>query len=263
MQSRQTRGQPLVSRPTDISQVIVRVTDIQQHSYSVERALLHQVHHRWTVQNGHSLDNDADATPRKPKSAKSVEARHQREPTSMQRCSCTIVNLDMHERRQYMHGDIFVEHQELCIIFCVERKGRVVSSLCQSSWICGSATLGSQSRHYVGRALYRLLQKHFGISDQAERFWMEMHVLWHKLGEALQQLYNEMCCLMSLAYPWPSSTLMSVIGRDAFLEAVGNPSLSVCILDKSPTNTQEALHHALTLEVLVKSRHVELKAMAD
>jgi len=67
---------------------------------------------------------------------------------------------------------------------------------------------------------------------------------------------------MSLAYQGPSSSPMSVVGRDAFLEVLSDPGLRVRILDRSPTNMEEALHHGLTLKALDKSRNVELKAMA-
>jgi len=110
--------------------------------------------------------------------------------------------------------------------------------------------------------LNRLLRKRFGTSDQAERF-RRMCARRRKLGEELQQLYNELRHLMSLAYPRTSSNHTSTVGHDAFPEALGDPSLRVCILDKSPTNMEEVLHHALTLEALDRSRDVELKAMAD
>jgi len=106
-----------------------------------------------------------------------------------------------------------------------------------------------------------LLHKHFGTSDQAERFQTEMRTRWCKLVEELQQLYNEICRLMSLAYLGQSSTLIRVSWHDTFLEVLGDPS--VCILDKSPTNKEEALHHALTLEALDKLRDAELEAMTN
>jgi len=78
----------------------------------------------------------------------------------------------------------------------------------------------------------------------------------------LQSLYNDICQLMSSAYPGPNSELVDVVGRDAFLEALGDPSLHVHILDKSPLIMEEALRIALNLEALDRSRETETRAMA-
>jgi len=75
-------------------------------------------------------------------------------------------------------------------------------------------------------------------------------------------LFNDICRLMSLAHPDPNSDLTNVVGRDAFLEALGNPSLRVRILERVPTTMEEALRIALNLEALDKSRETEAKALA-
>jgi len=49
----------------------------------------------------------------------------------------------------------------------------------------------------------------------------------------------------------------TVVGREAFLEALGDPNLRVCILDKSPLTTEEVLRIALNLEALDRSRETE------
>ena len=69
-----------------------------------------------------------------------------------------------------------------------------------------------------------LFRKHFQTTDQAEQFWMELQTWKHKASEELQSLYNDICCLMSLAYPGPSWDLMNVVGHDAFLEALRKPA---------------------------------------
>jgi len=108
-----------------------------------------------------------------------------------------------------------------------------------------------------------LLCQCFGMVNQVERFQNKLSNCKRKPGEELQQLYNEVCRLMLLAYPGPSSDLTNVVGRDAFLEALDNPSLHVHILDKVPGSMEEALCIALNLEVLDKSRDTELKAEED
>ena len=68
--------------------------------------------------------------------------------------------------------------------------------------------------------------------------------------------------LMSLAYLGPNSELADVVGRDAFLETLGDPSLRVRILDKFPLTMEEALHIALNLEALDRSRNTKTRPMA-
>jgi len=96
--------------------------------------------------------------------------------------------------------------------------------------------------------LIRLLCEHFGTLDQAKQFRTELQMHRRKPGEALDGLYNEICRLMSLAYPGPTTGFVNVVGRDAFLEALGDQSLRVRILDKVPTTMEEALRIALNLE---------------
>ena len=67
---------------------------------------------------------------------------------------------------------------------------------------------------------------------------------------------------MSLAYPGPSSEIVNVVGREAFLEALGDPGLRIRVLDKGPTNMEEALRIALNLEALDKSKEVESAAIS-
>ena len=53
---------------------------------------------------------------------------------------------------------------------------------------------------------------------------------------------------MALAYPGPTSELSEIVGRDAFLEALGNQALRVRILEREPRTFDEALNIAVRLE---------------
>ena len=53
---------------------------------------------------------------------------------------------------------------------------------------------------------------------------------------------------MSLAYPGESSALSGIVGRDAFLEALGDQALRVRILEKESKNPDDALNTASRLE---------------
>ena len=65
-----------------------------------------------------------------------------------------------------------------------------------------------------------LLKASFSIENQVERFRAELRSRKRNKGESLQQLYQDVCPLMSLAYPGASSALSGIVGRDAFLEAL-------------------------------------------
>jgi len=62
-----------------------------------------------------------------------------------------------------------------------------------------------------------LLRQHFGTVNQAEWFRTKLCNRKRKPDKELQQLYNEVCHLMSLAYHGPSSNLSHLTGHDAFL----------------------------------------------
>jgi len=64
-----------------------------------------------------------------------------------------------------------------------------------------------------------------------------------------------------VAFPGPNTALMDIVGREAFLEALGDPELRVRILDKTPTTMDEALRIALNLEALHKSKETQRRAM--
>ena len=62
-----------------------------------------------------------------------------------------------------------------------------------------------------------LLKARFESENQAERFRAELRSRKRGKGESLQKLYQDVCRLMSLAYPSESSTLSDIVGFDAFL----------------------------------------------
>jgi len=60
---------------------------------------------------------------------------------------------------------------------------------------------------------------------------------------------------MSLAYPGPDpSNVKETVGRDAFLDALGDPKLRARILERGVPTMDDALRTAMCLEVLDKSK---------
>ena len=103
----------------------------------------------------------------------------------------------------------------------------------QILWDAGTQTTVSE----VGR----LLRNRFGNINQAERFRADLRARRRKPGEPLQKLYQDVCRLMALAYPGPSSELTNVVARDAFLDALDNNNLRIKILEREPVTLDEAL----------------------
>ena len=96
--------------------------------------------------------------------------------------------------------------------------------------------------------IIRLLRARFGNENQAERFRAELRSRRRQKGESLQKLYQDICRLMSLAYPGPSSTLSDIVGRDAFLEALDDQPFRIRLLEKEPKTLDDVLNLACRLE---------------
>lgn len=99
----------------------------------------------------------------------------------------------------------------------------------------------------------RLLKNRFGVINQAQRFRAELCSRRCKPDESLQKLYQDISRLMTLAYPGPTSELSEIVARDAFLDALNDHSLRTRIMEKEPSNLDEALKMASRLEACDKS----------
>jgi len=62
---------------------------------------------------------------------------------------------------------------------------------------------------------------------------------------------------MSLTYPGPTTDVVTVVRRDAFLKSLADPGLRVRILDKVMMTMEGALQIALNLEALDWSKEAE------
>jgi len=80
----------------------------------------------------------------------------------------------------------------------------------------------------------KLLRCRFGSEHQTERFRAELHSRRRKKGESIQSLYNEIRRLLALSFPGEKSEICEILGRDAFLTALGDPVLRVRVLDQNP-----------------------------
>jgi transposase InsO family protein len=102
-------------------------------------------------------------------------------------------------------------------------------------------------------SVVKLLQNRFGTENQRERFRVELRTRRRKQGEDIQSLYQDIVRLMSLAYPNERSEAADVVARDAFLEALDDPTLHFRILDRDPKTIEDALKIAIRTEAYEKA----------
>jgi len=74
--------------------------------------------------------------------------------------------------------------------------------------------------------LVALLRNRFGSDNQAERYRAELRALRRRRGDSPQVVYQEVRRLMALAFPGQSGTLWEVLARNAFLDALGDQTLT-------------------------------------
>jgi predicted aspartyl protease len=89
--------------------------------------------------------------------------------------------------------------------------------------------------------IVQLLRNRFGNINQMERFRAELRTRRRKNGESVQSLYQDIRRLLSLGFPGQVGELVEIIGRDSFLEALGDPVLRIRVLDQQPSTLDEAL----------------------
>ena len=85
-----------------------------------------------------------------------------------------------------------------------------------------------------------VLRKSFGDVGQQDCFRAELHSRRRKSGEWIHAVYTDVHRLLELSYPGETGSLLDSVGRNAFLSALGDPSLRIRIMDHSPTSMDEA-----------------------
>ena len=96
----------------------------------------------------------------------------------------------------------------------------------------------------------RLLRRRFGTQDQCERYRAELKALRRPKGSSLQWVYHEVRRLMALAFPGQQGAMWEVMARDAFLDALDDPTLRIRLLEKDPSSLDETLRFACHLEAI-------------
>jgi len=98
-----------------------------------------------------------------------------------------------------------------------------------------------------------LLQTRFGTQLQAERFKAELRARSRASGESLQQLYKDICRLVTLTCPSAEALLVTHVGKEAFIVALNDGKLQLEVMKQEPQNLEAALNHATKLEAFEQS----------
>ena len=126
------------------------------------------------------------------------------------------------------------------------------------------ASLTGQARYLLWEAgdasyaeIVEKLRRRYGSTDQQEKFRTELRFRKRKPSETLQELAHDVEKLVTLAYPEAGSQTKDVLGRDGFIDALGNPSFEYKIREREPRTFDDALKMAMKLEALYKAKEAQ------
>jgi len=115
--------------------------------------------------------------------------------------------------------------------------------------------IGPQAKNPLGHQpsghhshIVRFLQTRFGTQLQAEWFKEEFCARRRAPGESLQQLYQDICRLVTLTYPSAEALLVTHVGKEAFIAVLSDGKLQLDVMKQEPQNVEAALSHAIKLE---------------
>ena len=107
------------------------------------------------------------------------------------------------------------------------------------------------------------LRQRYGSLEQIESYRMELKHRRRKPGESLSQLLKDIRRLFLLAYPGPQNYMTLITARDAFIDALNDRDLMIKVMEREPSNLDQAYKIAERLELyqsLPLNREGEAKA---
>ena len=104
--------------------------------------------------------------------------------------------------------------------------------------------------HHNYAALTAALEICFGAKHQVELNRMRLRSRTHRRGEGLPELAEDIERLTRLAYPDAPATMIEVLARDQFLDAIPDEDLQVKVRQSRPPTLRQALAVSLELESL-------------
>ena len=93
------------------------------------------------------------------------------------------------------------------------------------------------------------LRQRYGSLEQIESYRMELKHRKRKLGETLSHLLKDIRRLFLLAYPGPQNYMTLITARDAFIDALNDRDLMIKVMEREPSNLDQAFKIAERLEL--------------
>jgi len=113
-----------------------------------------------------------------------------------------------------------------------------------------ATVLWAGGSHATAAELITLLKNRHGTQNQLERFWLELYARKRKPTESLQDLYQDIRRLISLACPNDASDTAERLAINQFTSAFDNDDLRFEVLNQNSTTLERALHFAMRVEAL-------------
>ena len=109
---------------------------------------------------------------------------------------------------------------------------------------------------YNYSSLVTALDARFGSSHQAELHRMKLKSRYWKQEEGLAELAEDIERLARLTYPTAPSTMLELLAKDQFIDALQDGDMRLCLRQAHPKTLREALPAALELEAFqLASQH--------
>ena len=102
------------------------------------------------------------------------------------------------------------------------------------------------------RKLRKALEQRFAPRNQTESFKALLRTRKRKAGETLQTLAEEIWRLVRLAYPGADASTLDSMGRDRFLESLGDIELRHWIYQSKPKTLEEAITTGVEAEAYLQ-----------
>ena len=93
------------------------------------------------------------------------------------------------------------------------------------------------------------LRQRYGSLEQIESYRVELKHRKRKPGETLSHLLKDIRRLFLLAYPGPQNYMTLITARDAFIDALNDRDLMIKVMEREPSNLDQAYKIAERLEL--------------
>lgn len=102
-------------------------------------------------------------------------------------------------------------------------------------------------------AVAEALRRRFGHRHQAEVYRAQLKKRTRQRGESLSQLAHDIEALVRRAYPTAGEEMVTVLARDAFLDALMDHQLQIYVRQAHPADVQVALARAMEFEAFMQT----------